>query len=32
MNNLIDLYESWGKPEKAEEWRAKLPKTEAAEE
>ena len=23
-NNLIDLYEAWGKPEKAEEWRAKL--------
>jgi hypothetical protein len=26
--NLIKLYETWGKPEKAEEWRAKLPKTE----
>ena len=25
-NNLIDLYEAWGKPKKAEEWRAKLPK------
>jgi len=23
--NLIELYEAWGKPEKAEEWRAKLP-------
>jgi tetratricopeptide (TPR) repeat protein len=29
INNLIDLYEAWNKPEKAEEWRAKLPKTEA---
>ncbi|MHC4582889.1 MAG: tetratricopeptide repeat protein [Planctomycetota bacterium] len=26
-NNLIDLYEAWDKPEKAEEWRAKLPQT-----
>ncbi len=25
LNNLIELYEAWGKPEKAEEWRAKLP-------
>jgi len=24
MNNLIALYEAWNKPEKAEEWRAKL--------
>jgi serine/threonine protein kinase/Flp pilus assembly protein TadD len=24
INNLIDLYEAWGKPEKAKEWRAKL--------
>jgi hypothetical protein len=31
-NNLIDLYEAWGKPEKAKEWRAKLPKTEAVDE
>jgi len=31
-NNLIDLYEAWGKPEKADEWRAKLPQTEAVEE
>ena len=23
--NLVDLYEAWGKPEKAAEWRAKLP-------
>jgi hypothetical protein len=22
---LIDLYEAWNKPEKAEQWRAKLP-------
>jgi hypothetical protein len=27
-HNLIDLYEAWDKPEKAEEWRAKLSKTE----
>jgi len=26
---LIDLYEAWGKPEKANEWRAKQPPTEA---
>lgn len=25
LNNLIKLYEAWNKPEKAEEWRAKLP-------
>ena len=31
MNELIKLYETWGKPEKAEEWRAKLPKTKAIE-
>jgi hypothetical protein len=31
-NNLIELYEAWGKPEKAEEWRAKLPQTEAVDE
>jgi hypothetical protein len=29
LNNLIALYEAWGKPEKAQEWRAKLPKAEA---
>ena len=29
LNNLIDLYEIWNKPEKAKEWRANLPKTEA---
>jgi len=26
---LIQLYEAWNKPEKAKEWRAKLPQTEA---
>ena len=31
-NNLIELYEAWGKPEKAKEWREKLPKTEAVDE
>jgi hypothetical protein len=30
-NNLIELYEAWDKPEKAEEWRAKLPQIEAVE-
>jgi tetratricopeptide (TPR) repeat protein/tRNA A-37 threonylcarbamoyl transferase component Bud32 len=25
MNNLITLYEAWNKPEKLQEWRAKLP-------
>jgi serine/threonine protein kinase len=25
MKNLIDLYEAWNKPEKAKEWREKLP-------
>jgi hypothetical protein len=29
MNNLIDLYEAWNKPEEAEKWRAKLSQTEA---
>jgi hypothetical protein len=27
-SNLIDLYETWNKPEEAEKWRAKLPRTE----
>ena len=27
-NNLIALYEAWNKPEKAQDWRAKLPQTE----
>jgi hypothetical protein len=31
-NNLIELYETWGKPEKAKEWRAKLLKTKVVEE
>ena len=31
LNNLIDLYEAWNKPEKAEQWRAKLPQKEAVE-
>jgi hypothetical protein len=30
VKNLMDLYKAWNKPEKAEEWQAKLPKTEAA--
>ena len=30
--NLIDLYEAWNKPEEAEEWRTKLPKSEALKE
>ena len=28
LNNLIVLYESWNKPEKANEWREKLTKIE----
>jgi hypothetical protein len=28
INNLIDLYETWNKPEKAEKWRKKLQQTE----
>jgi hypothetical protein len=32
INNLIDLYEAGGKPEKAKKWRAKLPETEAVNE
>jgi hypothetical protein len=31
-NNLIKLYEAWNKPEKAEVWRAKLPRAEAVRE
>ncbi|MFC1794660.1 tetratricopeptide repeat protein [Planctomycetota bacterium] len=30
LDNLIDLYEAWNKPEKAKQWQAKLPQTEAA--
>jgi non-specific serine/threonine protein kinase/serine/threonine-protein kinase len=25
IDKIVDLYEAWGKPEKAKEWRAKLP-------
>ncbi|MHC4175690.1 MAG: hypothetical protein ACYS9C_11460 [Planctomycetota bacterium] len=25
MNELIELHEAWGKPQQAEQWRAKLP-------
>ncbi len=32
INNLIDLYEAWNKPEEAKEWQAKLSQTEAVEE
>ena len=32
LNTLTDLYETSGKPEKAKEWRAKLPEAEAVEE
>jgi len=28
LNNVIALYEAWGKPEKAQQWRAKLPRAE----
>jgi hypothetical protein len=31
-NNLIDLYESWDKPEKADQWREKLQQTETVDE
>jgi len=29
LNQLVRLYEAWGKPEEAEEWRTKLSRTEA---
>jgi hypothetical protein len=32
MQLLIQLYEAWNKPEKAKEWQAKLPQTEAGDE
>jgi hypothetical protein len=32
ISNLIELYESWGKPEKAEESQGKLPQEEARKE
>jgi tetratricopeptide (TPR) repeat protein len=31
VEHLIELYEAWGKPEKAEQWRAKLPRKEDSE-
>ena len=31
INELIELYEAWGKPEKAKEWRAKLPRKKGTE-
>jgi serine/threonine protein kinase/Flp pilus assembly protein TadD len=31
-NNLIALYEAWNKPEKAKEWRTKVPQTEVVDE
>ena len=31
-NNLIDFYETWNKPEKAEEWRVRLAQIEVVEE
>jgi len=31
MNELIKLYEAWGKPQKAEQWRSKLPSKKGAE-
>jgi hypothetical protein len=31
LNNLIDLYETWNKAEKAEDWRIKLLEVEAVE-
>jgi tetratricopeptide (TPR) repeat protein len=32
IKNIIDLYEAWNKPERANEWRAKLPEKETADE
>ena len=31
IGKIVDLYEAWDKPEKAEQWHAKLPQTEAVE-
>jgi hypothetical protein len=31
LENLIDLYEAWNKPEKAEQWRSKLPRQQSKE-
>ncbi len=32
MNELIKLYEAWEKPQKAEQWRSKLPRKKGTEE
>jgi hypothetical protein len=32
IGKILELYEAWGKPEKAEEWRAKLPQTKTVDE
>ncbi len=32
INELIKLYEAWGKPQKAEQWRSKLPSKKGTEE
>jgi hypothetical protein len=32
MNNLIELYKTWGKPEKAEEWWDRLRQIQAVDE
>jgi len=32
INDLIELYEAWDKPEKAEQWQAKLQREQATEE
>ncbi len=32
MNVVVDLYDTWGKPAKAAEWRAKLPEEEDSKE
>jgi len=32
FNGSIEFYEAWGKPEKAQEWRLKLPQMEATRE
>ena len=31
IDNLIELYEAWNKPEKAAHWRAKLPQKQTVE-
>ncbi|MCP4256530.1 MAG: tetratricopeptide repeat protein [Planctomycetes bacterium] len=32
IGKIVELYEAWNKPEKVDEWRAKIPKTEAVNE